>query len=67
MQIEVQDEKGKAVPGFSMADFPELFGDELEATATWESGSSLASLQGKTIRLRVALKDADLYALRFAE
>jgi hypothetical protein len=46
---------------------PELYGDEFEAAATWKSGTDLSSLKGKTIRLRVHMKDADLYALRFAE
>jgi len=65
LQIEIQDEEGKVIPGFSLEEMPELFGDELEANATWKSGSDLSSLQGKTIRLRVKMMDADLYALRF--
>ena len=48
----------------------DLFGiaeDELAATVKWKNGADLAALRGKTIRLRVRLKDADLFALRFAE
>lgn len=67
VQIEMQDESGKVIPGFALADMPELYGDELEATATWKSGSDLTSLAGKTVRLRVVMKDADLYALRFSK
>ena len=65
LQIEIQDEDGNPIPGFTLDDMPELFGDELAATATWKSGSDLSSLRGKTIRLRVRMDDADLYALRF--
>ncbi len=67
VQIEVQDQEGKAIPGFALADMPELFGDELAAAATWKSGSDLQSLAGKTVRLRVLMRDADLYALRFSK
>ncbi|WP_417732428.1 hypothetical protein [Rosistilla oblonga] len=67
IQIEIQDEKGQPIPGFTMQEMPELFGDELAATATWNSGSDLSALRGKTIRLRVKMIDADLYALRFTD
>ncbi len=65
VQIEVQDEAGQPLPGLALADMPELFGDELNATATWKSGAALPA--GKTVRLRVVLRDADLYALRFTD
>lgn len=66
VQIEVQDEAGKAIPGFALAEMPELYGDEFEAEVTWKKGSDLGLLQGKAVRLRISMKDADLYALRFA-
>jgi hypothetical protein len=67
LQIEVQDESGNPIPGFTLADMPELFGDDISATAAWKSGSDLSTLAGRTIRLRILLRDADLYALRFAD
>ena len=54
--IEVLDEAGKVV-----ADLKELYGDEFDAP-----GMDLSALKGKTVSMRVSLKDADLYALRFA-
>lgn len=57
IRIEALDETGKPV-----ATMPELYGDEFEATAL-----DVSKLTGQTIQLRVTLKDADLYALRFAE
>lgn len=65
VRIEVQDESGRPLPGLAGADMAPLFGDELGATVRWKSGSSLAALRGRTVRLRVELKDADLFALRF--
>ncbi|HQW30151.1 MAG TPA: hypothetical protein PK529_13245, partial [Verrucomicrobiales bacterium] len=55
--IEVLDETGKVA-----AELKELYGDEFEASAL-----DLSAHKGRTVTLRVSLKDADLYALRFAE
>jgi len=65
VRVEVQDESGRALAGFAAADMAPLFGDELEATVAWKAGTSLAALRGRTVRLRVELKDADIFALRF--
>ena len=35
------------------------------ATGQQQASVDLASLAGKTVRLRLAMKDCDLYALRF--
>lgn len=67
VRIELQDESGRPLPGFALAEMPELFGDEFAAVATWKSGADLTALRGKVIRLRIRLQDADLYALRFAD
>jgi hypothetical protein len=67
VQIEIQDEAGRPLPGFSLADMPPLFGDELDARVKWKSSASLPDLNGKPIRLRFVLKDADIFALRFVD
>ena len=64
IQVEVQDAQGKPIEGRSLADMPVLFGDELDAVASWKSGSDLSSLIGKPLRFRFVMKDADLFALR---
>ena len=64
IQVEVQDAQGKPIEGRSLADMPVLFGDELDAVASWKSGSDLSSLIGKPVRFRFVMKDADLFALR---
>jgi hypothetical protein len=55
--IEVLDEAGTVV-----AEVKELYGDEFEAPAP-----DLSALKGQTVRLRVSLKDADVYAMRFGD
>jgi hypothetical protein len=46
---------------------PPLFGDELDGAVKWKTASSLPTSHGQTVRLRFVFKDADLFALRFAE
>ena len=65
IRVEIQDETGEPVPGFSLRDSRELFGDSVEQAVSWERNTDLGSLSGRNVRLRFLLKDADLYALRF--
>ncbi|MBN8246401.1 MAG: prolyl oligopeptidase family serine peptidase [Verrucomicrobia bacterium] len=65
LRVEVQEADGTSIPGFSLAESPEWIGDDIERTAHWKSGRSLESLRGRPLRLRVAMRDADLYSLQF--
>jgi hypothetical protein len=67
VQVEIQDASGKPIEGFAMADCPEIFGDRIEQVIAWKGGSHVSQLKGKPIRLRVVLKDADLYSIQFRE
>jgi hypothetical protein len=60
VKVELQDEAGKV-----LVDCAEMMGDEIDRNVTWSSGGDLSAFAGKTVRLRFALKDADLYSLRF--
>ncbi len=65
IRVEIQDETGKPIPGFTAEDCPPIFGDTIERTVTWKSPSALSKLEGKAIRLRFLIKDADLYSFQF--
>lgn len=65
LQVEIQDAAGQPISGYSLADCPEIFGDELARVVRWRNGSDLRALSGKTVRLRFVLHDADLYAFQF--
>ncbi len=65
VQVELQDEKGDALPGYSLDDCPEMFADEIEGVVRWGDKTSVGDLAGKPVRLRFVLNDADLYAFRF--
>ena len=66
LRVEVQDEDGRPVEGFRLADCPEIRGDSVEHVVSWKRGADLGRLAGKTIRLRFQLHDADLYSFQFA-
>ncbi len=64
VQVEIQDENGKPLPGYALDDMELFFGDELDAVVKWKNRSDISSLIGKTVRFRFVLRDADLFALR---
>ncbi len=65
VRVEVQDAEGRPLPGLALDDCPETFGDEIEGVVRWEGSPDLSALAGTPVRLRFALKDADVYAFRF--
>ncbi len=63
--VEIQDEKGQAISGFSAADCTPLSFDSIDRPFRWKSGRDLSDLQGKTVKLKWLLADADVYAFWF--
>lgn len=66
LRVELQDATGQALPGRALADCPVIFGDHIEYEVSWKDGQGLRALAGKPVRMRVELKDADLFSFRFA-
>jgi len=67
LRVELQDANGQPLPGFSLKDSLELFGDSVRQTITWDSNPDLKRLAGTPVRLRFVMKDADLYSYQFQE
>ncbi|MDF9409151.1 hypothetical protein L7E55_12425 [Pelotomaculum isophthalicicum JI] len=67
VKVEIQDQKGKPLPGYTLDDMLPLYGNELDSPVEWQTGSNIASLNGQIVRFRFFLKDADIYALRTGE
>lgn len=65
VRVEILDAEGHPQPGFGLDACSELFGDEVEGTVAWEGDADMRALAGTPVRLRFALKDADLFAFRF--
>ncbi|MBL9215396.1 MAG: hypothetical protein JNG83_07975 [Opitutaceae bacterium] len=65
VRVELQDLSGQPYPGFSLADCPPLFGDAIEREVIWSGGASVGVLAGRPVRIRLVLRDADVFAFRF--
>ncbi len=65
LRIEIQDQNGKALPGYTLPDCNNLVGDAIEQTVGWKHGSDLSALAGQPVRLRIVMQEADLFAIQF--
>lgn len=67
IRIEIQDENGAPLPGYGLADSAELVGNRLDRIASWGDREDLSPLAGRIVRLRFAMKSADLFAMQFGK
>jgi hypothetical protein len=65
LQVEIQEADGTPVPGFGLDDCTPIVGDEIERTVRWTGEADLAQLAGKPVRLRFAMRECDLFSIRF--
>ena len=65
VRVEILNAAGKPIPGFSLKDADELYGDSTNHAVTWKNNADVSRLQGKTVRLRFVVRDGDLYSYRF--
>lgn len=67
IRVELQDASGVAIPGCSLDDCEQIFGDHISRRVKWNSNTNLSELAGTPIRIRFEMSDADLYSLKFQE
>ena len=63
--VEVLDANSKPLPGLALRDCVPLTADGIKQVVSWKSGAGLSQLANRPLRLRVALKDAELYSFQF--
>lgn len=66
-RVEVCDENGNALPGYRFTDMKEFYGDKIAFVPQWKGGKTLADLPAGKFRLRLRLKECDLYSIAFPE
>lgn len=67
LRVEILDEQGGRVPGFTLDDCDIIHtANEIGRVVAWKGQSELKPLAGKPIRLRFVMRDVDLYAFQFA-
>ena len=65
--VELRDEGGTPIPGFSLEDCEELGGNFIDQAVNWKGSSDVSSLIGKPIKMYIKLTRGKLYAFQFAE
>lgn len=66
INVEVQDENGQPIPGFSSKDWLAVRGDSMRHTVGWRVQKDLSMLKGRTVKLRIQLRSAKLYSFQIA-
>ena len=61
------DQVDTPIAGYALEDCVEVLGDDLERVVRWKTGSDVSRLAGTPVRLRFALRDADLFSFRVVE
>ncbi|MEX2566506.1 MAG: hypothetical protein WD431_11230, partial [Cyclobacteriaceae bacterium] len=65
IRIELLDAEGNKIPGFSMEESQVLIGNEISRKVFWNESSDVSGLAGKAVKMRIQLKDADIYSFQF--
>ncbi|MEE2896503.1 MAG: hypothetical protein VX726_12290 [Planctomycetota bacterium] len=66
IMVEVQDADGIPIEGFAFGDVVPAIGNEISKVVRWKGDPGLGDLAGRPIRLAFRMRDADLFAFRFA-
>ncbi len=67
LRFEMIDDQQVPISGFTLEDSQVIIGNEISRIVKWKEQVDLSELMGKTVQLRIHMKDADLYAIRFRE
>ena len=63
--VEIMTPSRQPIEGFRASDCEAIIGNEISRVVKWNGKADLTELAGRPIRLRFALKDADLFSLKF--
>jgi hypothetical protein len=67
LRVEILDEAGTPLPGYTRDDATLLCGNSVRMPVTWGDREDVAALAGKPIRLRFLMRDCKLYAFGFVD
>ena len=65
LQVEIQDDAGRPLEGYTATDCDPVVANAIAATVTWRGHASVAALAGRPVRLRFGMRDTKLYAFQF--
>lgn len=64
--VELQNDSGQPIPGFSMENCLEIFGDRIEGLVKWEKEENVSRLLEQPVSLKIRMRDAHLFAFHFS-
>jgi hypothetical protein len=68
VRVEIQNANGAPLPGYTLADAHELYGDSLNLAAAWKDrDTDVGTLAGQPVRLRFVVRDADVFSYQFEQ
>jgi len=67
VQVEMLDDDGNPIPGFTLAEADAIKLNHIARTVTWHGKDDVSRLAGKPVRLRFVMRDAKLYAFQFVD
>lgn len=65
IHIEILDENNNPLLNGNRYSSGKIIGDKIEGRVSWINSSDLSPIRNKTIKLRVTMKEADLYSFKF--
>ena len=68
VRVGILDEKGSPIEGFAPGQCDLIHtANEINRVVRWGGNADVSGLQGKPVRLKCLLRNADLYAFQFAK
>jgi hypothetical protein len=64
-RVEILDEMGVPVPGYSMLEADQMNANSVRQVVTWRGKQDVSALAGRTVRLRMKMRATKLYAFQF--
>jgi hypothetical protein len=64
-RVELQSAAGAPLEGLTIDDCDPVFHNNVRAIVSWKGRSELSAVAGQAVRIRLLLRDCDLYALQF--
>ena len=63
--VEIQDQQGHPIPGYTMADCQEVGGNFTDQKVYWSATSDLSPIENQLVRIKFKLTRAKLFAFQF--
>ncbi len=67
IRVQIEEEDGTPIEGYSMGEADEVNGNSVRHFATWAGGAHVGELAGRAVRLRFMMNGCKLYSFQFVD